>query len=95
MLNEIPMNIFDFEHPEFGIKGVTPEEIELIKGICDNSGQIPFHGAKMKSYKYNRIFSQEEWDEHTKACDKLVNEILERVKFLPDKIEHFDWWEMD
>jgi hypothetical protein len=32
---------------------------------------------------------------HTKNCDNIVREILERVKFLPDKIEHFDWWEMD
>jgi hypothetical protein len=24
-----------------------------------------------------------------------LRQILERVKFLPDKIDHFDWWGMD
>lgn len=89
------MNIFDFEHPEFGIKGVTQEEIESLRKFCDKSGQLPYHGAKIKYYRYENAFTNEEWNEHTKECDALVNKILERVKYLPDKIEHFDWWEMD
>lgn len=89
------MNIFDFENPEFGIKGVTQEEIESLKKLCDNSGQIPHENANIKYFRYNREFSQSEWSEHTKLCDKIVLGILERVKYLPDKIEHFDWWEMD
>jgi len=89
------MNIIDFDHPEFGIKGVTQEEIESLKKVCDLNGRIPFYGEKLENYKYDFVFSSQEWEEHTKKCDMLVNSILERVKFLPDKIEHFDWWEMD
>ena len=49
----------------------------------------------MKNYRYDKIFTYEEWVEHAKKCDSIVNAILERVKYLPDKIDHFDWWEMD
>jgi hypothetical protein len=89
------MNIFDFEHPEFGIKGVTQYEVESLRKFCDINGKVPYFGAKITHFKYDRQFTQEEWDEHTKSCDNLVRQILERVKFLPDKIDHFDWWEMD
>ncbi len=89
------MNIFDFEHHEFGIKGVTQEDIELLKKLCDEVGQIPHSGADVKHYRYAYEFSPQEWETHTHNCDKIVGEILERVKYLPDKIEHFDWWEMD
>jgi hypothetical protein len=89
------MNVSYFEDDEFGIKGVTKEEIELVKSICDNDGRIPSSGSLLEEYKYQRFFSDEEWLMHTKNCDNIVREILERVKFLPDKIEHFDWWEMD
>ena len=89
------MNVSYFEDDEFGIKGVTKEDIELVKSICDNDGRIPSSGSLLEEYKYQRFFSDEEWLMHTKNCDNIVREILERVKFLPDKIEHFDWWEMD
>ena len=89
------MNVSYFEDDEFGIKGVTKEDIELVKSICDNDGSIPSLGSLLEEYKYQRFFSDEEWLMHTKNCDNIVREILERVKFLPDKIEHFDWWEMD
>jgi hypothetical protein len=89
------MNVSYFEDDEFGIKGVTKEDIELVKSICDNDGRIPSLGSLLEEYKYQRFFSDEEWLMHTKNCDNIVREILERVKFLPDKIEHFDWWEMD
>jgi hypothetical protein len=89
------MNVSYFEDDEFGIKGVTKEEIELVKSICDNDGRIPSSGSLLEEYKYQRLFSDEEWLMHTKNCDNIAREILERVKFLPDKIEHFDWWEMD
>ena len=89
------MNVSYFEDGEFGIKGVTKEDIELVKSICDNDGRIPSSGSLLEEYKYQRFFSDEEWLMHTKNCDNIVREILERVKFLPDKIEHFDWWEMD
>ena len=89
------MNVSYFEDDEFGIKGVTKEDIELVKSICDNDGRIPSSGSLLEEYKYQRFFSDEEWLMHTKNCDNIVGEILERVKFLPDKIEHFDWWEMD
>jgi hypothetical protein len=89
------MNVSYFEDDEFGIKGVTKEDIELVKSICDNDGRIPSSGSLLEEYKYQRFFSDEEWLMHTRNCDNIVREILERVKFLPDKIEHFDWWEMD
>lgn len=89
------MNIIDFEHPEFGIKGVTQDDINLLKTLCDELGQIPFFRSNIKNYKYNRNFSEEEWQQHTKNCDTVVNSILDRVKFLPDKIDHFDWWTAD
>jgi hypothetical protein len=89
------MNVSYFEDDEFGIKGVTKEDIELVKSICDNDGRVPSSGSLLEEYKYQRFFSDEEWLMHTKNCDNIVREILERVKFLPDKIEHFDWWEMD
>jgi hypothetical protein len=28
-------------------------------------------------------------------CEALVKEVLVRVKYLPDKIDHFDWWELN
>ena len=89
------MNISYFEDEEFGIKGVTKEEIELVKSMCDDDGNIPSFGSLLEQYKYQRFFSEEEWLVHTKNCDNIIKEILKRVKFLPDKIEHFDWWEMD
>jgi hypothetical protein len=89
------MNIFDFEDQEFGIKGVNREEIKLLKKLCDEYGQIPYHGAEKINYYYPYEFSEKEWVNHTKNCDKIVGEILERIKYLPEKIECFDWWEME
>jgi len=89
------MHISHFNDPFFGIKGVTNEEIDKLNKLCDKHGQIPFSGADIKHYYYAYEFSEEEWKCHIDMCEALVKEVLVRVKYLPDKIDHFDWWELD
>jgi|694.fasta_scaffold144833_6 hypothetical protein len=89
------MNIFDFEDQEFGIKGVTQDEIDHLRCFCDDNGMIPYYSNNINDFKYSRNFSEEEWYKHTEKCQKLINQIFERIKYLPDIVESFDWWEME